>query len=74
MLRSKGGKVQYFCPECGGSDISKIKVYGQISIECNECNTFGPWKRRVKFSTPIGSDIKNATTLGYVLPVSQEEE
>lgn len=47
---SKGKKINYKCPGCGSSHIKKTVMYRQNSYECLACNTWGPWRDRIKVS------------------------
>jgi len=50
MVRSKGGKRGYLCPECNSPRITNVSVYGQSSYLCNDCQKYAPWKQRKKVS------------------------
>lgn len=48
-MRSKGGKIEYLCPECGSPSIQIVRVIGaQKSGACNVCNSWWAWRSRVK--------------------------
>jgi DNA-directed RNA polymerase subunit RPC12/RpoP len=49
-MTSKGGKIEYRCPECGSKWISKnITRVGHQGV-CEDCNTFWPWHTRIKLT------------------------
>lgn len=49
-MKSKGGKIEWQCPLCKSSDIAHITFPGKDSGECYSCNTWWPWKTRIKIS------------------------
>jgi transposase-like protein len=49
-MKSKGGKIEYRCPECRSSNIHKCKLFEQVSYGCDDCNRYGPWRDRIKES------------------------
>lgn len=49
-MLSRGGKIEYKCPNCDDGDIVKIIQYGQISGLCHNCRSWWPWRQRVRYS------------------------
>lgn len=46
---SRGGLMVYSCPNCASSNIQPVRVIGQgPSGECLDCNTWWPWRSRIK--------------------------
>ncbi len=49
-MLSKGGKIEYRCPDCHSRSIYQAEVYGQNSYVCRTCTLWGPWRERFKES------------------------
>jgi len=50
-MLSKSGKVEWSCPECGSIKIQgPFIILGQQSGGCGHCNTWWPWRSRIKKS------------------------
>lgn len=46
-MLSKGGKREYFCPECRSPNIGHCFSYNQSSYWCSDCGHWGPWRTRI---------------------------
>lgn len=51
-MLSRNGKHQYICPRCHNPDIKQIRMYGQKSFECRNCNRWFAWS--LKKEIPVG--------------------
>lgn len=62
-MLSKGGKIEYSCPQCGSSDIRHRQQIGDLfttiihpwlttfnSAWCHDCDEIFPWAARIKHS------------------------
>jgi hypothetical protein len=50
-MLSKGHKIEYRCPECNSVRIAPLAIITQrASGECFDCNTYWPWRSRIKES------------------------
>ena len=47
-MLSRGGKIEYSCPNCRSVNIGKVVRYKQHSGECRTCLTWWPWRNRLK--------------------------
>lgn len=64
-MLSKGGKREYFCPECGSAAIQPINMHGQSSGECSNCNSWWPWRCRI--NKPRGNKMKGFTLIEMMI-------
>lgn len=67
-MLSKGGLIEYLCPVCQSPDIRQGKMYGQNSGFCKspECNTWWPWKSRIKKSVNEKAKHVARSVNGYI--------
>lgn len=49
-LFSKGGKVQYLCPECRSPDVARFAFAGLKVIVCTSCSAWYQWSSRIRQS------------------------
>lgn len=48
-MRSPSGIVDWLCGNCRSENIvGPLEIYGQKSGACGDCNTWWPWKQRIK--------------------------
>lgn len=64
-MKSKGGKIEYFCTNCGSPDIFKDKAHGQDSFSCRICHYYAPWRTRGKKRASTGIIINTTFTENY---------
>jgi len=69
-MKSKGGKREYYCPQCGSANIYPASARTTFHMMrdkgiCAECNSFWLWSRRINLSIadPAPIIIKNVTTM-----------
>ncbi len=49
-MLSKSEKVEWHCPECFSKNIYFVLGRGPKSGGCSDCNTWWPWRTRIKKS------------------------
>lgn len=67
-MLSPGGKVRWLCPECRSGEISdRYRTKFGACGSCAECNTYWPWRTRIKVS------VKRADIHGKFITKMQKE-
>ena len=47
-MNSPGRKIEWRCPNCQSPNIGRMRMLGQKSGECRDCQTWWPWRARLK--------------------------